>query len=142
MLFNLREAAKSVLQNHNQFQFEIDGSPDKIQVEVYDGEFFIARFALSFIPANPHYVVGWGLRVDEDYQGMGIGQELLNLRMEIAEKAGAHTWLSTVNKENDAETHIMEKHGFDPVVGDDEDERHTKMWARDLTPDFHEQAAA
>jgi GNAT superfamily N-acetyltransferase len=134
MMFDLRSAAESVLSEYDAFTFLISGEKDKVKVEVYDEDVFVARFAFSFIPANPHYVIGWGVKVAEDWQGIGVGQELLNLRQEIAERAGAHTWLSTVNTENDVQNHIMQKHGFSRVVHGGE--RDTAMWAKDLDPEL------
>lgn len=127
-MIQLRPAAEEILRPHV-FDYDIEGR-NSLLVEARDGPFFVAHFRLDALQSNPFYVYSWGVKVDEDFQGLGIGQELLELRLEICTEAGAHTYFNVVNWENDPQVHIMRKYGLEPVVGTEEDGRNTAMWAR------------
>lgn len=129
-MVHLRQAAEDVLSEHV-FDYEIEGRTS-LEIDAYDYPFWVAHMRLHAMPSNPFWVYSWGLVVDEDFRGVGIGQELLRLRLAILEEAGAHTYFNVVNDENEVQNHIMQKYGFEKVVGEPEDPRNTSMWAKTI----------
>jgi GNAT superfamily N-acetyltransferase len=125
-MVNLRSAAENVL-NETGFQYEIETTdPTSLIVHIYQDGNMVSHFRLSTLPANPFYVIGWGVEVMPEYRGQGLGQVFLRKRIEIVRQSGAHSYINTVNWENDVQVHIMRKHGFEPVM----DGGKHAMWGR------------
>jgi len=128
-MIDLRPVAEDILRPHA-FDYEIEGH-NSLKVEAYDEPFFVGRFGIQCFPANPFYAVFWGVKVHEDFRGLGIGQELLRLRLNIAQEAGIHTCMATVRNDNGPQSHIMQKYGFEPER--DPDDGPTTLWVKPLT---------
>jgi len=132
-MVRLLSTAQDVLSEEDRLDFHVEADdPTDLLVEVYDEGNFVGHFRLSTMPANPLYVVSWAVKVHEDYQGIGIGQYLLDLRIKIVKNSGAHTYLNTVRWDNDVQVHIMKKYGFEPARGRPEDDNNTALWAKSV----------
>lgn len=125
-MIDLQGAAHRVLADLG-FEYDLDTTdPTSIIVHLYQDENLVSHFRLSCLPANPMYVIGWGVEVLPDYRGEGLGQAFFRARMQIVRESGAHSYINTVNWENDVQVHIMRKYGFQPVMDGGEH----AMWGR------------
>jgi ribosomal protein S18 acetylase RimI-like enzyme len=134
MITPLPDAFRSTLDRFDlsldYLRFRVRGDESSIRVKCYDDGELVARFGMDLLPANPFYLYFWGVEVKEEFRGLGIGQELLRLRLAVAEEVGVHTVFVVVNENNDVENHIMEKFGFERSMQANHDGQNTAMWSR------------
>jgi GNAT superfamily N-acetyltransferase len=72
----------------------------------------VASFALQELPGCCGVVVSYHVSVQNAFQGKGVGDALLKIRMAAAKKANYTLMQATTVRSNDREAHLLEKNGF------------------------------
>jgi hypothetical protein len=67
----------------------------------------VAHFNLELFPGNHDIVVSTGAFVAENRRGVGIGWQMLKMRMAVAKKVGFQVMLATVEKKNEKEQQLL-----------------------------------
>lgn len=125
MICDLQSVAEDVL-SEAAFDFEVEGTPAFLHMRAEDEGEFVGHARMSRLPANPFFAILFGLYVHEDWRGIGVAQELLTLRLQVAQETNIGFCMTTVNTDNEAENHIMQKFGFVPIAEGEE----AQMWMR------------
>lgn len=72
----------------------------------------VAHFALSLFPGNYDIVVSTGSWVAENRRGVGIGWQLLKMRLAVVKKVGFQLMLATVENANAKEVRLLTENKF------------------------------
>lgn len=70
------------------------------------------RYSLTPLPGNNDILVSHGAWVNTHLRGKGLGQQLHQERIEYAKNHGQTYMLATVDADNKAQVHIMQKNGW------------------------------
>lgn len=80
-----------------------------------DGFFTIAKFGMLPMPGCKGLCIFHHVSVEPKFQGKGLGQELLRIRLDAARTAGYSGALATVQRDNGKELQILAKAGWTPL---------------------------
>jgi len=91
-------------------------------------------YELNPFPGNNQIVVSNHAFIHKTYRGQGHGKEQHLQRLRKARELGYNYILCTVNKENEAELHILEKYGWTmlEITYNSETEHDVTLWGRFL----------
>lgn len=96
--------------------------------EVYKGDYYIwahskdsgfwkiGKFGFLPMPGCRAIVCFYHSEVESAFRGMGIGKELLRIRLEVAKQAGFKAALATVREDNIRECDILRKANFTGIA--------------------------
>jgi GNAT superfamily N-acetyltransferase len=82
-----------------------------VHVQSHDRE-TVAKFFLELFPGNQDIVVSTGSFVHADRRGVGIGWQMLKMRMYVAKKVGFQIMMATVENGNQKEQGLLLNNGF------------------------------
>jgi len=72
----------------------------------------VAAFSLQELPGCCGVIVAFHVNVQAAFQGKGLGNGLLQVRMAVAKQAGYTLMQATTVRGNEREAHLLEKNGF------------------------------
>jgi len=98
------------------------------------GYFQIAKFGMLPMPGCRAICILYHVEVEKEWQGQGIGKELLRIRLEAAKKVGYQRVLCTVVDNNSIEMHLLVVHDFvcDSWIRNPRTNHTVAQWSKNL----------